>query len=58
MDIPLTTVSHPIRKMSLEGVKLLIESIEGSGNNGVKIIQMEPELIIRESTHAYTKSTI
>lgn len=58
LDVPLTTVSHPIRKMSLEGVKLLLESIEGREHNGMKLIQLEPELIIRESTRAYTKSAI
>ena len=50
LDVPLTTIYPPIHKMSLQGVKHLVELIEGKADFDVKLLTMKPELIIREST--------
>ncbi len=45
----LTTISRPVHEMSREGAILLLDKIEKNEPNGHNIIQMDTELIVRES---------
>ncbi len=45
----LTTISRPVHEMSREGASLLLEKIDKNEPNGHDIIQMDTELVVRES---------
>lgn len=54
IDPPLTTISTPIVEMGRKACEILIDKIEGRIPLSEKIkIQMEPELLIGESTMSY-----
>ena len=45
---PLTVIEQPAYDFGEEGIKILIEKINGT-DNGIRIINLEPEIVIRES---------
>lgn len=47
---PLTTVSPPVGEMAAEGVRRLLERIEGRCEKEPRSLILRPELIVREST--------
>lgn len=53
IDPPLTTISTPIVEMGRKACEILIDKIEGKIQLSEKVkIQLEPELLIRESTQS------
>jgi len=50
VDPPLTTVRQPLCEMTQAAVDIIINRIEGKGNNAPQHLTMKPELIVRRST--------
>lgn len=49
LEVPLTTVHQPRYRIGEEGVKILINRIEGKDSEGLYQVVLKPELVIRES---------
>jgi Transcriptional regulators len=50
--VPLTTISHPIAEVAQLILECLLSRLDGSYDGPERLIEVEGELIIRESTAA------
>lgn len=58
LDPPLSTVAQPAFEMGVEAANLVIQRVKNSDENLPKIVQLDPELIIRKSSAAPVNKTI
>ncbi|MDY0091517.1 MAG: LacI family DNA-binding transcriptional regulator [Candidatus Vecturithrix sp.] len=54
VDPPLTVVAQPVFEIGKEAAQLIIQLIQGWGQEGPKKILLQPELIVRASCRAYS----
>lgn len=50
MQVPLTTISPPVREMVRIGADTLLDRIENDSHGAIRSISLKPELVIRAST--------
>lgn len=55
LNPPLTTIKQPAYELGKESATLLIEGIQQKGNNSIKNIIFQPELLVRESSTKLSK---
>ncbi|MHB0912318.1 MAG: LacI family DNA-binding transcriptional regulator [Armatimonadota bacterium] len=47
--VPLTTIAQPVEELASKAVELLFSRLKGESDGGPKLIQVKPDLVIRES---------
>jgi LacI family transcriptional regulator len=54
--VPLTSVRNPAYELGLQAAELLIDEVANGPNHKHRSVLLEPELVVRESTHASGQS--